>query len=185
MDLISVLVIAVGLAMDAVAVSLCIGATDVNLTSGQTIRVSTSFGLFQGVMPLLGWSMGRALYRSISAFDHWIAFLLLWLVGLKMIISGLRGPGSSSKMTLTSNTILLGLAVVTSLDALAIGISLAMMRVMIWVPCIIIATVTLVLSAMGVQVGKYLGARMSRWADLFGGLILWGIGTKILITHLT
>lgn len=184
MDLISVFIIAVGLAMDAVAVSLCIGATGEELTPGQTMWVSASFGLFQGAMPLLGWNIGRGLYRSISAFDHWIAFLLLWLVGVKMIASGLRGADRSPKMTLTNNTILLGLAVVTSLDALAIGISLAMMRVVIWVTCIIVATVTLVLSAMGVQAGKYLGAKMGRWADLFGGLILCGIGTKILITHL-
>jgi putative Mn2+ efflux pump MntP len=178
----SIVAIAVALAMDAVAVSLAIGVSERDLTRAQAARASLTFGVFQGGMPVLGWFLGGAIVHLISRFDHWVAFVILAAIGVRMIVSGLRGrPTFTSNPT--SGMILLGLALATSIDALAVGFSFAMMSVSIWMAAIIIAIVTSVLSAIAMALGRRAGVRWSRWAEIAGGIILCAIGLRIMLEH--
>lgn len=184
--------IAVGLSMDAFAVSVCKGLCMKRLNMRQALVIALFFGGFQGLMPLLGWALGTQFERFITPVDHWIAFALLAFIGAKMLWDGLHGEGceecgrdaaqaSSPKLDLRE---LVMLSVATSIDALAVGITFAFLRVDIGLSAALIGTTTFLLSFMGVAVGNRFGARFERPATFAGGVVLILIGTKILLEHL-
>ncbi len=183
MDLLAVVLIGVGLAMDAFAVSVCKGMAMRHPTIRQTVVVGLWFGGFQALMPVIGFHLGGALYDHISAYDHWVAFVLLLLIGVNMVREGLSDDGGEADASLGFRTMLL-LSIATSIDALAVGISLAMTEGEILLPAAIIGAVTFVLSACGIRLGSVFGDRMGSRAEILGGIILIAIGSKILLEHL-
>jgi len=184
MSLLSMLLIAVGLAADAFAVSVAEGMVIERAAGRHTLRVSGLFGLFQGLMPVLGWLAGGALRGLVGCFDHWVAFVLLTLIGGKMVADAVLGIESGPGPEGSGRLRLLGLAVATSIDALVVGVSIAMLRVQIWTPALVIGLVTAALCAVGVQAGDRIGTRLGRRAEVVGGLVLVALGVKILFEHL-
>lgn len=178
-----ILGIAVSLAMDAFAVSVaaCVRVTKVNV--GHVTRLALSFGLFQFLMPVLGWLAGRGLSRWLEAVDHWVAFVLLVAIGGKMLWESFRPPDGPARDH-TRGWMLLTLSIATSIDALAVGFSMGFLEVSIWMPSLIIGVVAAVLTAIGAVFGSRLGCRFGVRAERFGGLVLIGIGVRILISHL-
>jgi putative Mn2+ efflux pump MntP len=185
MDIITVLFIAVGLSMDAFAVSVTSGLTIKRLRVGHALRIAMFFGLFQAVMPLVGWLAGFSLRDFISGVDHWIAFGLLSIIGIKMIYEAGRMKSDEKRIDPLNIYFLLLLSVATSIDALAVGFSLSLLNVSIITPAVIIGIVTFLLSLSGVFIGDRLGHFFESRIEVAGGLILIGIGVKILIEHLT
>ncbi|MDL2313459.1 manganese efflux pump MntP family protein [Desulfovibrio sp. OttesenSCG-928-C14] len=186
-----VLVIAVALAMDALAVAVSTGLK-LRCTIGQTLRMAGAFGSFQFFMPLLGWFLGSTVKSYIEAFDHWIAFGLLAFVGVRMLREGLgKEDGEEECLDPTRGLTLLMLALATSIDALAVGISIAVLQVDIWMPAVVIGVVCFILTIFGLHLGRVmvrpessLGSTLGKKANVIGGLVLVGIGVKILIEHL-
>ena len=180
--------IGVGLSMDAFAVALCKGLGMRRINYAHAAVIALFFGVFQAVMPLIGWVLGTQFARYITSVDHWIAFALLGYIGGKMIWDALHEAPETApcagegRLDLKE---LLMLAVATSIDALAVGISLAILRANIWVCSSWIGIITFTLSALGVRLGKKLGDKFQRSAGLLGGLVLICIGIKILVEHLT
>ena len=185
MTLLSILLIALGLAMDAFAVSITSGITIKNLKMRHALLVGAAFGIFQALMPVLGWALGQWAYRFVSVVDYWVAFGLLLFVGGHMIIQAMQPEDEESgpKNPLHLPT-LLTLAVATSIDAFAIGISLSMLRVSILQPVLIIGLVTFALCFAGVYFGRLFGHLNEKKMEVFGGLVLIGLGTKMLVEHL-
>lgn len=183
MDFLTLLGIAVALAMDAFAVALGVGAALFPLTGGHLFRLGFHFGLFQALMPVCGWLAGLTVQRWIAAYDHWIAFALLAFVGGKMILEAFRDGGEKLRTDPTRGLTLLMLSVATSIDALAVGLSLAMLGVSIWIPAVVIGLVAGVLTVAGMLLGRRTGALWGKGAEVIGGLVLCAIGVKILIEH--
>jgi putative Mn2+ efflux pump MntP len=183
-DFVSILLIAVGMAMDAFAVSLGIGTTRQACLPRPIFRLSFHFGLFQFFMPILGWLAGNTIASLISRFDHWIALGLLAFVGGRMIRSGLDPSSETYPCDPSRGGTLIMLSVATSIDALAIGLGLSMIRVDILCPSIVIGVVTAALSLTGLLIGHKLGTTFGKRMEILGGLILIGIGLRVLITHL-
>jgi putative Mn2+ efflux pump MntP len=181
--LITTLGIALGLAMDAFAVSLAAGAILGRVSGRQTFRLSFHFGLFQFLMPVIGWLAGRTVSGLIAAYDHWIAFALLCFIGGRMIHTAWRGDAQAYRGDPTKGLTMVALSVATSIDALAVGLSLAMLRVTIWTPSVIIGLVAAAMTAIGMHLGSQAGSRLGRRVEALGGLTLIGIGLKILIEH--
>ena len=182
MELITVLLLAVGLAMDAFAVSICKGLAVRKVTIRIMVIVGLWFGVFQGVMPVIGYVAGSAFYDLISEYDHWIAFILLFLIGANMIREALSDEDEGVDDNLGFRTMLL-LAIATSIDALAVGISLAMTGDGIVEPALIIGVVTMIISIFGVWIGSRFGDRYGKKAELVGGVILILIGLRIVLEH--
>ena len=182
MELITVLLLAVGLAMDAFAVSICKGLAVRKVTIRTMVIVGLWFGVFQGVMPVIGYVSGSAFYDLISEYDHWIAFILLFLIGANMIREALSDEDEGVDDNLGFRTMLL-LAIATSIDALAVGISLAMTGDGIVEPALIIGAVTMIISMFGVWIGSRFGDRYGKKAELVGGVILILIGLRIVLEH--
>ena len=176
--------ISVGLAMDAFAVSIVAGMAVAPVTPRHTFRMAFHFGLFQFLMPILGWLAGNEVVSYISAYDHWAAFGLLGLVGGKMVLEARHEKAPDRTVDPTRGLMLVALSVATSIDALAVGLSMAFIRVSIWVPSVVIGLVAATLSAVGILFGSRLGPRWGRWAELTGGIVLLLIGTRILVSHL-
>jgi manganese efflux pump family protein len=186
MSLLAILGIAVGLAMDAFAVSLGIGLKQCQVSTRTTLRLAWHFGLFQFFMPILGWLAGLTFARWITSVDHWIAFGLLAVIGGKMIWEALWGDEEKrAAKDATRGTSLVVLSVATSIDALAVGLSLALLGVQIWYPAVIIGIVAFVFTAAGLHLGCRFGALLGKRMEVLGGLILIGIGVKILVDHLS
>lgn len=184
MDFPSVIVIALGLAMDAFAVSVGTGIVLGRITFRQAFRMSFHFGLFQFLMSVIGWLAGQTVRAYIASFDHWVAFGLLTFVGGKMIWEGLRCGEKKKRGDPTRDVTLIVLSLATSIDALAVGMSLAMIKVPILYPAVIIGIVAAALSALGINFGRRVGRRFSHGVEILGGFILIAIGVKILIEHL-
>ena len=184
MDIISIVLIAVGLAMDAFAVSITSGITIKRLRINNALKIAIFFGLFQAVMPIIGWLAGLSLRDYISAVDHWIAFGLLSFIGCKMIYESITVQSSEKEMNPLNVYVLLVLSVATSIDALAVGVSFAFLKVSIVTPVIIIGTVTFFLSYLGVYIGDRIGHFFENKIEIAGGLLLIGIGIKILVEGL-
>ncbi len=184
MNLIEVLLLALSMAMDAFAV--CLGTG----TSGQAdgprprFRLAFHFGLFQFIMPVLGWLVGTTVAHYIQAFDHWITFGLLAFVGARMIRSGLDKDGANNRSDLSRGWTMILLSIAVSIDALAIGLSLALIGVFVWYPAIVIGVVTGLMSLLGLRIGNGLGKRFGKTMEIIGGLVLIGIGVRILVEHL-
>ena len=183
MDPISILLIAVGLAMDAFAVSICKGLAMKEPDLKSMVIVGIWFGGFQALMPVIGYFLGRSMYDLISDYDHWIAFGLLALIGLNMIKSSFSNKEEEEQTADLSVATMLFLAVATSIDALVIGITLAMDGSDIISSVLIIGVITFLISAVGVKIGARVGSILGKRAELFGGLILIVIGIKIVLEH--
>ena len=187
MDWLNLLALAVALAMDAFAVAVVAGLTVEPLTKRHIFRLSFHFGLFQGLMPAIEWVAGFAVHKYIAAFDHWIAFCLLVFVGGKMIRGAFSGDeyALDSSKDPTSGWSLVILSVATSIDALAVGLSLGVIGSTILVPVLVIGIVAAVFTVAGMFLGRLIGLRWGKRVELLGGIILIIIGCKILIEHLT
>jgi putative Mn2+ efflux pump MntP len=183
-DSVLIPLIAVGMAMDAFAVSLGIGTTRQASLPRPIFRLSFHFGLFQFFMPILGWMVGLSIASLIAHIDHWIAFGLLAFIGGRMIRSGLDPEAEAYPNDPSRGGTLMILCVATSIDALAIGLSLAVLGVHILYPSIVIGVVTGALSFTGLLIGHKLGEVFGKRMEILGGLILMGIGLRLLITHL-
>ena len=185
MDIISIIFIAFGLAMDTFAVSITSGLTIKHLRINHALKIAIFFGSFQAIMPLIGWSAGLGFRNYISGIDHWIAFGLLSIVGCKMIYESSKMEANNKKIDPLNVYVLLMLSIATSIDVLAVGLSLSFLNLSIILPAVIIGMITFLLSLFGVYFGNRFGHYFERKIEIIGGLILIGIGIRILIDHLS
>lgn len=183
MSLLELFVIAVGLSMDAFAVSICKGLSMQKMRSSHAVIIGLYFGGFQALMPFIGYLLGSRFQQTITAYDHWIAFILLGIIGFNMVKESLNRESESCDASIRMKDMLI-LAVATSIDALAVGVTFAFLQVRI-VPAIsFIGCTTFLLSIVGVKVGTVFGCRYKSRAEFAGGMILLFMGCKILIEHL-
>ncbi len=185
MSIIEIILISIGLAMDAFAVSISLGGCHVkNLSSRHilALKAAVLFGLFQAGMPVIGWICGLQFQDYIKAIDHWIAFILLVIIGLKMLHEAWQSHPEEPKQRNTFKALLV-LAVATSIDALAVGVTFSVLQINLLMAVSIIGVITFVLSYIGVDFGCRLGQRFGKWSEVLGGIILISLGTKILIEH--
>jgi manganese efflux pump family protein len=185
MQILQVILIALGLSADCFAVALAASCTNKNLTRFQVARVSFSFGIFQALMPLIGWAIGRTLFDIIANFDHWVAFAMLAFVGGKMLWESFHTEKEDEKkVDVSKGLMLLTLSVATSLDALAVGLALAFEDINIWLAAGIIGVTAITISGIGFLIGRKVSGLLGKRAETVGGLVLIGIGIRILLTHL-
>jgi putative Mn2+ efflux pump MntP len=185
MPLTNIIAMAVALAMDAFAVSIATGVSLKKITFRQNFRLAWHFGLFQAVMPIIGWTVGLSIRASIEAYDHWIAFALLAYVGLGMFKEAFNQNKKSRPKDPTQGATMVMLSVATSIDALAAGLSLSMLNVSIWKPALLIGLVATLFTTVGMHLGKTLAnaAKIGCLADICGGMVLFIIGFNILREH--
>jgi len=183
-SLLSLILVAIGLSMDSFAVSLSNGMSITKLSIQKMLLIAFSLAFFQAFMPLLGWLSGIGIENYIKEIDHWIAFVLLSFIGGKMVYEGFFDKDQQNKETTFKIRILVLQSIATSIDAFAIGISFAFLDVDIIEPIVIIGLVTFIFSIAGLILGKTIGQKLGSKAEIFGGLVLIGIGIKILIEHL-
>ena len=183
MGLLELFILAVGLSMDAFAVSVCKGLAMPKISVKKAVIVGIWFGGFQALMPALGYLLGSQFKDSITAVDHWIAFMLLGIIGGNMIREACSGECEKENDSLDIKTMFL-LAVATSIDALAVGITFAFLKVNIVAAVSFIGATTFIISAAGVKIGNIFGTKYKAKAELAGGVILFLLGLKILLEHL-
>ncbi len=185
MPLWTIFLIAIGLAMDCFAVSLGVGTAGTAVGRRPIFRLFFHFGLFQAGMTLLGWLAGKTVVGYIAGLDHWVAFGLLTFVGVRMLRGGLRNAGDEPSLPDPSRGwTLVMLSVATSIDALAVGLSLALLSVNVFGSALLIGAVSAGLSLVGLMVGNQLSVRFGKSMEVLGGIILIAIGLRVLITHL-
>jgi manganese efflux pump family protein len=187
MDYLSIVVIAVGLSMDAFAVSMTSGCVMKKLKLKYALRTALFFGAFQAIMPIIGWLAGSTLKIYIEKIDHWIAFIILTAIGIKMILEATvldKGDEADAKPKTESLLLLFGLAVATSIDALAVGITFSLLNANIFISAGIIGLITFILSFLGVFIGCKFGGMFKKKVEILGGAVLIGIGLKIVIEHI-
>lgn len=184
----TLLLMGVGLSMDAFAVSICKGLSMRKVNKKQCLVIGLFFGGFQALMPFIGWVLGSQFEQYITSIDHWIAFILLGFIGGKMVVEAIREKGEAVEVGKMDPPLDLKemfiLAIATSIDALAVGITFAFLQVPIVEAISIIGITTFVISVIGVYVGNFFGNRYKKKAELAGGIILILIGLKILLEHL-
>lgn len=185
MDLLTTFLIAIGLSADAVAVALCSGSIIRHLTLNKALKIALFFGGFQAVMTVIGWLIGTSISSLIQAVDHWIAFGLLAGIGGKMFYEAFHEPEEHKKMDPLDTHTLTALSIATSVDALAVGISIATFNVEIFKAGSLIGVTTFLLAFAGVLVGHRFGSFLGKKVELIGGAILISIGLKILVQHLS
>jgi len=183
-NLLIIFVIAVGLAMDALAVAIANGFSIKELKIHHALRIALAFGIFQAVMPVVGWALGLTFSDIIETFDHWVVFGLLSIIGLKMIYESFHMDKSCEHKNCLHFPTLLLLSLATSIDALAVGLSFAIIGVRILLAVLIIGGVTALLCFAGVYIGNKIGHFFENKFEFIGGIILIAIGIKILIEHL-
>lgn len=183
MSLLTIFLLAVGLGVDAFSVAIGIGASNNKKSWAPVLRLSLAFGLFQFVMPLIGWLAGSTVVDRIQSFDHWIAFALLVLVGGKMIWEGFEKESDEQKTDQTRGWPLFLLSIATSIDALAVGFSFSLLKTALLFPAAIIGVVCFMMTAVGMIFGKGLARIFGKKVEIMGGLVLIAIGMKILIEH--
>jgi putative Mn2+ efflux pump MntP len=184
MDILSLLLVALSLSMDCFAIALGISCSVKKVSRAMALRVAAVFGGAQAVMAFIGWLAGRGFLDFISAYDHWVVFGLLLAVGIHMIWESFHEEEEGEKLDLTSGWALLTLAVITSIDSLATGLALTFERVNIAMAAAVIGAVTFIVVLVGFVIGGKVGEWLGRWAGVLGGLILIGIGTRVLLEHL-
>ena len=179
-----ILALAVGLALDAFAVAIGVGLVLPRLTLRPVFRLAWHFGFFQFFMPIVGWVLGMAVHEWIAVYDHWVAFAVLVVLGGKMVVEGWRGRPSELRTDPTRGWSLVLLSIGTSIDALAVGLTMGVLRTKLWVPAAIIGVVACVMTILGLYVGDRLGKMLGRRVEVIGGVVLIAIGVKILFEHL-
>jgi putative Mn2+ efflux pump MntP len=186
MDFLTLIGIAVGLSMDALAVAIGASVSLRGVTPRQVFRLSFHFGLFQALMPILGWTLGSLAAGYIHNYDHWVAFALLMLVGIKAIHEALSDgeENGAQRRDPTRGWNLVLLSVATSIDALAVGLTFAMLGIIVWYPAFVIGCITAALTLAGMIFGSWLGRRFGKVMEVVGGLVLIAIGVKILAGHI-
>lgn len=184
MDLITIFLLAVGLSVDAFSVAIGIGAANDKKSWAPVLRLAAAFGLFQFAMPIAGWLAGLTIVNIIDGYDHWVAFALLAYVGSKLIWEALKKEEEKETNDQTRGLPLLLLSIATSIDALAVGFSFSILKVPILFPAVIIGIVCFLMTALGMVFGKALAKIFGKKVSIFGGVVLIGIGIKILIEHL-
>jgi putative Mn2+ efflux pump MntP len=176
---IEIIFVAIGVAMDAFAVSLSVAASRRSMSIRPTFRLSFHFGLFQFIMPVIGWFIGYEIVDFLK-FNTWIAFVLLWIVGIRMIFGRVKQKETDQQQDLTKGLSLVMLSLATSIDALAIGFSLAMLQIDILYPSVIIGMITAIMSLIAIYLGKKLNMRFGNKMEILGGSILLIIGLNII-----
>ncbi|MEI6764954.1 MAG: manganese efflux pump MntP family protein [Bacteroidota bacterium] len=184
MDLLSIILIAIGLSADTFAVSVSTGLVVNNIRFWQGVRFALVMAILQTLMPFAGWFAGSQVASYISNYDHWIAFGLLSVLGIKMILESFKKDKEESSFNPLKLTVMLGIAIATSIDALVVGVSFAMIQMNIYLSILIIGFVTFLVSMIGMLFGKKVGSRFGKRMEIIGGIILIGIGVKILLSHL-
>ena len=182
MGIIETSLIALGLAMDAFSVAICKGLSMKKLEIKKAVIIGLYFGIFQGIMPVLGFLLGGTVAETIEKYDHWIAFVLLAIIGINMIREAFdEDEEVTDKVDFKS---MIWLAIATSIDALTVGVTFSFLNVNIWFAALLIAIITCILSILGVMIGNKFGCKYKSKAEVAGGIVLILMGIKILIEHL-
>jgi putative Mn2+ efflux pump MntP len=184
LDVLSLLLLAVGLSMDVLSVSAVTGFGLGKLSSKQMVRLSVAFGGFHVFMPILGWLAGSTVVDLISSYDHWAAFLLLSFVGGKMFIEGVRGGEKVDANSIFDLRSLLLFSLAVSIDSVAVGLSFSLEKVAILIPALVIGVTAFVFTYLGVYLGSKTGHWLGKWSQIMGGVILFGIGLRIFLSHM-
>ena len=185
MDLITPALIGIALSMDCLAVSLAVGTSTKENLVNTALVIALCFGAFQAGMTLIGWAAGTGLTMVIAGFDHWLAFLLLAIIGAKMIHEGFEDPEEEETLSALRFAPVMLLSLATSIDALAVGVSFAFLQMSVLVPALIIGAVAFIISFFGVMSGMKLKSILGKRIEIVGGLILIAIGLNVLFTHIT
>jgi putative Mn2+ efflux pump MntP len=185
MQPLEVLIIALALSLDAFTVSLAASTSRLIKDKRGAFRLAFHFGLFQFAMPLVGWMLGSTIESALAAYDHWIAFILLTIVGIRMIKSADQINSEGECYDPSRGVTLVVLAIATSIDALAVGLSLAFLRIQIWYPSIVIGVITAGMSALAIVCGNRIGCWVGKKASIVGGIVLILIGARIAYVHIT
>lgn len=183
MGILSIVVIAVGLAMDAFAVAICKGLSMKKMNWSKALIVGGYFGFFQSVMPLIGYLLGVGFHEKVTSVDHWFAFILLSAIGINMLKEALSKEEDCKNDRVDFKEMVV-LAIATSIDALAVGITMAFLEVNIITAILAIGIITFIISVIGVKIGNIFGDKYEKKAEFVGGVILILMGTKILLEHL-
>ena len=183
MGAIEILLISIGLAMDAFAVSVCKGLAMKKMSWKKAIIIGLYFGIFQAVMPVIGYFLGTTFEKFITYVDHWVAFILLVGIGINMVKEAFNKESENRNDNVDMKTMLV-LSIATSIDALAIGITFACLKIHIVMPVITIGLITFIISVIGVKIGNRFGNKYEKKAEIMGGVILILLGIKILLEHL-
>jgi putative Mn2+ efflux pump MntP len=184
MDLLTITAIALGLSFDSFAVSLSCGVIESKILFRNAMRIAFVLALFQGGLTVLGFFLGSTVSVYIEKYDHWVAFVLLMFLGIRMIIGGLRNSAEKQPVDINRWPVLLTMAVGTSIDAFAVGISFALLKVQIWTAGIVIGAVTFIASMTAIRIGKSAGSRLGSRVEIIGGIILAAIGIRIFAEHI-
>ena len=189
MTLLTTILLALGMSVDAFAAALARGAGSLHYTWRQTVKTALIFGIVETITPLIGWLAGSMAQKFIAEYDHWLAFGLLLALGLKMIWGALHDDGDEAAATdgnRTDTTLLLTVvtAIATSIDSMVVGVGLAFLDANIWLTALAIGTSTTIMAAVGLRLGRLLGQKIGSRAEMAGGVVLIGIGTFILLEHL-
>ncbi|MFZ4401510.1 MAG: manganese efflux pump MntP family protein [Bacteroidales bacterium] len=183
MDYISLILIAIGLSFDTFAVSVSTGLILKKIKFQQALKVAFVLAFLQSLMPLIGWFAGKQISQYIGKFDHWIAFVLLSILGVKMIIESFKNDDNNKNFNPLKFNVLLGMGIATSIDALVVGISFAFLDTNIWIAILFIGVVTFLFAMLGMLFGKKIGSKFGKRIEVLGGFILIAIGLKILLGH--
>ena len=184
MDLFTIVLIALSLSVDCFAIAVCASACLGRISRWQVGRTSAAFGFAQFLMPVAGWLAGRTVVNAISSFDHWVAFGLLGIVGGRMLWGAFKNEDDGKEIDITAGFQLVTLSIATSIDALAVGLSFAFLETKIIQASVIIGLVTVLVTVAGFWIGRKAGGLLGQRAKFVGGIVLLGIGARILITHL-
>lgn len=189
MNLLTTILLALGMSVDAFAAALARGAGSLHYTWRQTVKTALIFGIVETITPLIGWLVGSMTQKFIAEYDHWLAFGLLLALGLKMIWGALHDDGdetAAADKNRTDTTLMLTVvtAIATSIDSMVVGVGLAFLDANIWLTALAIGTSTTIMAAVGLRLGRLLGQKIGSRAEMAGGVVLIGIGTFILLEHL-
>ena len=189
MNLLTTILLALGMSVDAFAAALARGAGSLHYTWRQTVKTALIFGIVETITPLIGWLAGSMAQKFIAKYDHWLAFGLLLALGLKMIWGALHDDddeAAAADKNRTDTTLLLTVitAIATSIDSMVVGVGLAFLDANIWLTALAIGTSTTIMAAIGLRLGRLLGQKIGSRAEMAGGVVLIGIGTFILLEHL-
>lgn len=185
MNLLALTSLSFGMSMDAFAAALAKGATDKNSSWLLALKGGVFFGVVEATAPMLGFLLAKVASDQVASFDHWIAFVLLMVLGVRFITQAIWGDHTPAQATTANQSMLLMTAIATSIDSMVVGVSLAFLEVNIYLACALIGLVTTLMATMGLYLGNRLSAYFGKLAMAFGGVVLMVIGSSILYSHLT